>query len=75
MKKLIGVFAFLAIALSGYAQNYNTAAGIRISDGIGTNRSTTNFADKLTSRRCCFYKCYQYPTLCCGTRRVSRETY
>ena len=35
MKKLIGVFVFVIIALSSYAQNYNTAAGIRISDGIG----------------------------------------
>ena len=47
MKKSIVLFAFLAIALSGYAQNYNTAAGIRISDGIGVTVQQ-RILDKLT---------------------------
>jgi len=47
MKKLIGLFAFLVLALSSYAQNYNTAGGIRVSDGIGVTVQQ-RIADKLT---------------------------
>lgn len=47
MKKLIGLLAFLAVAFSGYAQNYNTAVGIRISDGIGVTVQQ-RILDKLT---------------------------
>ena len=47
MKKLIGLFVFSIITLGAYAQNYNTAGGIRISDGIGVTVQQ-RIADKLT---------------------------